>query len=355
MTTQATLLEIDESWEGSQDLYEQRGWSDGLPIVPATPERVAAMLRYTDRDPDSVVGQIAPRNGLATVHAVAVNCIMAGCRPEYLPVVIAATEAVADPVLNLNAVNSTTHPCGLFVLVNGPIGRELDINSKNNCFGPCWRANATIGRALRLIMLTVGGSTPVGGEGDISTQGSPVKYTFCAAENEEASPWEPFHVENGYDISSSTVTVVAAEGPQNIIGTSFSGEGVLTMVAGAMSGSGSSNMSQCAGEPVIVLSPPHAAQVAKDGYSKADVKRFVWEHARFPLARGYPEMQERRRDEGSDLRISEAPERIDVIVAGGEGTHSSWIPTFGTPDLTNTVIRPITRADGTPLGSVRDF
>ena len=348
--SRATLFDAEDSFVELNELYHQRGWTDGLPIVPPTEAAVAAMLRGTDREPDEVVGVLPPRQGEATVERIAINAVMAGCRPEYLPVVITAVEAVADPDFNLDGVQATTHPVAPLIIVNGPLARELGINSGYNCFGQGFRANAAIGRALRLALMNVGGGLP--GTGDRSTQGSPAKFSYCVAENEEANPWEPLHVERGFDRDVSTVTVTGSEGPHNIQEHySNSGEGILLTIAGAMGQAGSNNILRH-GFPLLTLGPEHAATIAADGYSKADVKRFIFERARYPVARLSAEYAETLRplnaDGGDDMaRICERAEDILVIVAGGSGKHSSWQPTFG--GFTKPVTRVIARRDGTPL------
>jgi hypothetical protein len=354
------LVEIEGSPETVQEYFEERGWSDGLPIVLPTQEAVQAMLSYSDRPPGDVVAHLAPRNGAATVELIAVNAVMAGCRPQYLPVIMAAVQAVADPAFNLNAIQSTTHPCAVLVFLNGPIGRELGINSGSNCFGQGWRANATIGRAMRLILLNIGGGIP--GDGDRATHGSPAKYSYCAAENESENPWQPLHVERGFAEDDSVVTVMGAEGPHNINDhASVHGEGLLTTVAMSMRQLGSNNMSGRGGEPMVVLGPEHAAQIAADGYTKDDVKRFVWERSRFPIEDAAAEWRQERlgrtelQQEGDDqwLPVATHWSRMNVVVAGGPGKHSCWIPTFG--GSTETVTRRIERRDGTPLRSVDDI
>lgn len=361
MTSAASLpeiLDLDDSAEGIQEYYDAQGWTDGLPIVPPTPERVQAMYRYVDWKPEDLISVLAPRNGQATLGALAVNAVMAGCRPEYMPVIIAAVQAITEDPFDLNGVQATTHPCGVLVLVNGPLARELEINSGHNAMGPGWRANATIGRAMRLILLNIGGATP--GEGDKSTQGSPVKYSFCFAEREEANPWGPLHVEHGYEADDSVVTVMACEGPHNIndSGRGKSAEEILHYAALAMRGAGSNHLLHGGGQPLVVWGPENAATIAADGYSKDDVKRYLWEHARtkladLPLNRQKSAYVERWLEMGSDsVGIAEDPSRFEVVVVGGSGTQSSWIPTFG-GNLTQTVMRRIERPDGTPYRSVR--
>jgi hypothetical protein len=356
------LVELDDSIEAVNEFFETQGWTDGLPIIPPTPERVRAMYRYLDRDPDEVIATLAPRNGEATVERIAVNAVMAGARPEYLPVILAAVEAIAEEPFNLNGMQSTTHPCGVFVLVNGPVGRELNVNHGYNCFGQGWRANMTIGRTMRLVMLNIGGGTP--GDGDRSTMGTPAKIAFCAAENEDASPWQPLHVEKGYALDDSTVTVMACEGPHNMQDHgSITALGLLTTMAMSMREAGGNQFLRGGGEPMAVFGPEHAATIAEGGYSKDDVKRFLATHANLPLDEASPDWAVRaggpeivRTPDGREaIRLTEDWSRINVIVAGGAGKHSAWIPTFGSSEMTNTVTRRIERRDGTPVRSIYDL
>ncbi|MPY95978.1 MAG: hypothetical protein GEV08_23845 [Acidimicrobiia bacterium] len=330
-------VELEDSLEEVQAYFEVRGWSDGLPFIPPTRERVARLIGHLGRDADEVVCSLAPRNGEATVERVAANAVMAGCRPEDFPIVVTAVEAVAAPELNLNAMQSTTHPTAIMILVNGPVADKLGINSGPGCLGPGWRANMAIGRAMRLVLLNIGGGSP--GDGDRATQGSPAKIGFCLAENQLESPWEPYHVEHGFGRDDSVVTVIACEGPHNIQDHfSISGSGVLATVAGALGQAGSNNIMFSTGFPVVAFGPEHAHQVAVSGYSKADVKRFLWEHGRFPLHRLSAEWLEDGRvaarvesitGSADAVPITSKPENIQVIVAGGPGKHSCWMPTFG--------------------------
>ena len=166
-------LEVSDNFEAVQNFYLERGWTDGLPIVPPTPDRVAAMLAATPMKPQDIIGEIPPNWGSATVEKLAVNAVMAGCRPEYLPVVIAAVESMCDEVFNLYAIQATTHPCAPLIIVNGPICENLGMHGGSGAYGPGWQSNATIGRAVRLVQLNVGGANP--GVGDMSTQGAPSK------------------------------------------------------------------------------------------------------------------------------------------------------------------------------------
>ena len=347
MTTRgpaARTLEVENDSLAVNELYQERGWTDGLPIVPPTQERVREFLGWTERDRYEVVAVLPPRQGEATVERLAINAVLAGCRPEYFPVVVAAVEAVADPAFNLDAVQATTHPVTPLLIVNGPIGRRIGLNASYNAFGQGFRANVTIGRALRLVLMNVGGGLP--GSGDRSTQGNPAKIAYCVAENEEASPWPPLSADLGFDRGTSTVTAFPCEGPHNIQDHySNTGIGLLRTIAGAMAQAGSNNLLD-RGWPLLSLGPEHAATIARDGYDKRAIREFIFEHARFPLGRlgdEYRAMQVTRHrvadDPATMVPIAESPEAISIIVVGGAGKHSSWQPTFGRQ--TRPVTRPI--------------
>ncbi len=315
----------------------ERGWGDGLPAIPATPERVEAMLAGTRRPAGDAVAVLSPRLGCATVERVAVNAVLAGALPEHLPVILAAVEAVSQPAFNLQAVQTTTHPCSPLVIVNGPLAGRLGINGGGNALGQGHRANAVIGRALRLVLQNVGGARP--GREDRATQGHPGKYSYCVAENEAASPWEPLSVERGFAREISTVTVCGSEAPHNINDHgSSTPEGILITVAGSVVTVGSNNI-YLGGEPLVILGPEHAATVAGGGWSKNDFKRALWERAQVPLARFDPSNIERFavihpagfKDRPPQTLVPIAREWSDImiVVAGGAGKHSVFVPTFG--------------------------
>ena len=335
--TGAASFEAPDDLDAINQLYRERRWSDGLPIVPPTAARVGRMLRHTRRAPGEVVATIAPGFGAATIERIAINAVLAGCDPEHLPVVIAAVEAVAAPEFNLQAIQATTNPVAVWIIVNGPVARRLAINGTFNCLGEGAWANATIGRALRLILRNIGGALP--GEMDRATQGQPGKYTFCCAENEGANPWEPLHVERGYTAERSTVTVVGAEGTMNMnTHTKDAGE-LLRAIAETMIHPPSNEYAH-GGEPWLVLGPEHAEILKRAGLSKSEVKRRLWEHSKIPAHRMTAKDLGRVRDSrthelgeiGPDtlLPISPRPEAIGIVVAGGPGTHSVYVPCFGT-------------------------
>ena len=336
-------IPVEDSIESINELFYEKGMTDGHPIIPPTPERVEAMLSAVDLDPQTEVGILGPKFGVATVEKIAINAVMAWCKPEYMPALIAAVEAMAQPEFNLYGLQATTHPSGTPVLIiNGPIRKALGVNCGSGCFGHGTRANATIGRAVRLILTNVGGAYP--GRTDMSTQGWAGKYGFCFGENEEQSPWEPLHVERGFDRDASTVTVVGTGASHNYSDLwSTTPEEVLTLAAQALSAV-TSNLSQ-GGEPLLALCPEHAEISASKGFSKADVKDFLFEHSGMPFSTFAPVFQEWKLKADPSLtpdtilRPAQKPEDIMIVVAGGAGPQSVFIPTFG--DKTCSVTREI--------------
>lgn len=361
LTAPGASLEAEDDFEQINRLCLERGWGDGLPVVPPTAQKVEAMLAYCDRPWGEPLAKIAPRYGAATPLRLAANAVMAGCRPEYFPIVMLAVEAMCEEPFNLYAIQATTHLCAPLVIVNGPAAKELDINSGHNAFGPGKPANATIGRAIRLALVNIGGAIPA--SGDMSTFGSPAKYSYCVAENEAASPWEPLHVERGFPPDASTVTVIGAECPHNVNDhESITAEGILTTIAGTMAITGTNDVFYAA-QPVVVLSPEHAKTVAQGGYSKADAKRFLQAHAHLPLGKFSRENIERRfrvaykekyATAGADAPVPVVQRAEDLIIAviGGAGKHSAYIPTFG---ATKAVTRALKRRDGGLARSVAEL
>ena len=263
------------------EFLDDQGLTDGLPVVPPTEERVARMLAGTSRQPGDVVADVPPNLAPATVEKVAINAVMAGCKPEYLPVVIAAVEAACTDAFNLHGVLATTYFVGPLVIVNGPIRHEIGLNCGRNVFGQGTRANATIGRALQLVVRNVGGGRP--GEVDMSTLGQPGKFGACIGELEELSCWEPLHVERGFDREQSTVTVFAAEAPRAIrdqlsrnsrslaASMGFSLEAIAHVKLHGMD------------QALLVVSPEHARTFERDGFSKDDLRARIQEVTGRPL------------------------------------------------------------------------
>ncbi|MDE0451865.1 MAG: hypothetical protein OXI90_08860 [Gammaproteobacteria bacterium] len=329
------IIRVPDRLDTVDRLFYQRGWTDGLPIVPPTPERYRALLG--DLDPGELLGLVEPRLGRATVAKVVANAVMAGCRPEHVHVVVAATRAMCEPRFNLKALQSTTHPCTVMCLVGGPIVDEIDLNASYNAMGQGQRANAVIGRAIRLILTNIGGAAP--GVLDRSTMGSPAKYSFCFAENVEANPWETFHAELGLEDDASHVTVFGAEGPHNVNDHhGRTGEDLLLTIAGTLASPGANNF-YLGGQAVVVIGPEHAEVIARDGFSKADVKRFLSERAIIPrslVSEASVDLLEMRLPDhllgprGRDgVQLITDPANVIVLVAGGAGRHSAIMPTFG--------------------------
>ena len=354
-------IEADGDFDAVNALVMEKGWGDGLPVVPPTEARVAAMLEYCDRPWDQPIAKIAPRWGEATPLRLAANAVMAGCQPRYFPLYMLAIEAMCEEPLNLYGVQATTHLCAPLVIVNGPVARELNLNGGHNAFGPGNQANATIGRAIRLALLNIGGATP--GSVDMATVGTPAKFTFCVAENEAESPWDPLHVDLGFDRETTTVTVVGAENPHNINDhESVYAESLLKTVAGTISTVGSNNPMH-ASTPIVAFCPEHAATVASGGFSKADVRQYLYEHAVRRMGEFSPENIERRLkfkfperygngNDDTPVTMVQTPDDLIIVVLGGAGKHSAYLPTFGT---TRVVTRPLKTVDGTIARDINDF
>jgi len=360
LTAPGASIEADDDFDAVNALMRDKGWSDGLPIVPPTEARVAAMLEYCDRPWDQPIAKIPPRWGEATPLLLAANAVMAGCQPRYFPLFMLAIEAMCEEPLNLYGVQATTHLCAPLVIVNGPVARELDINCGHNAFGPGHQANATIGRAIRLALVNIGGAIPA--LGDMSTFGSPAKYSYLVAENEAESPWQPLHVERGLPLDASAVTVIGAECLHNVNDhESLDGEGVLTTIAGTMCTTGSNDVYYKA-QPLVIMGPEHARAVAAS-YSKAEAKRFLQQHATLPVSKFSKDNIERRikitfkdrlaNPKPDDLMYAvQRPEDLLIAVIGGAGKHSAFVPTFG---ATLPVTRALKTADGKLAKSVEDF
>jgi hypothetical protein len=319
-------LEVDDAPEAVLAAFVERQWCDGLPIVPPTADRVRAMLGGAD--PGESLGPMPPLWRAATLEKLAVNAVMAGCEPAAFCLIVAAVEAMLAPEFNLYGVQATTHPVAPLLVVNGPYGRRIGLHSGSGCFGPGFRANATIGRAIRLILMNVGGAWP--GRHDMATQGSPAKFSYAIAENETQNPWGPLH-------AGDVVTVFGGEAPHNVNDhVSTTAAGILHTISDTAVSLGSNvgwYLSQS--QLLVVLGPEHAATIAADGFSRADVQRYLYEHARLPLHRlrqgsmwgiqDWPRWMATA-DDHALLPVVPGPEDILVMVAGGAGKHSSVVP-----------------------------
>ncbi len=334
--TRAELVEAPDDLDELFEFFHARRWSDGLPIVPPTRERVERMLACTTRKPDAVIANVAPGYGAATVERIAINAVMAGCRADYLPLLIAAVQAMSAPEFNLQGIQATTNPVAVWLIINGPIAEQLGVNAGPNCLGQGTVANATLGRALRLIMQNIGGALP--GDMDRATHGQPGKFSFCCAENEAQSPWEPLHVDRGFRREQSTVTVVGAAGTHNMNTHAKDIDDLLRVIADTMAFP-TSNDYWIGGEPWIILSPEHAEVLHAGGLSKAEVQRRLWEQSKMSARRmAVRELERTQAVRASKqapvtvdtlLEIADTPEGVGILVAGGPGTHSVYVPSFG--------------------------
>jgi len=321
------------------EVYHARRWTDGLPFVLPTEERVQRMVAGSGRPASDVVAVVPPRWAQATVHNIAVNAVMAGCLPKHMPLVIAGIEAACDPEFGLYSVQATTHPCAVLMLVSGPAVADLGLNCGRGALGPGFRTNASVGRAMRLVLINVGGGIP--GDGDQATHGSPAKYSYVIAENEAATPWEPFRVTRGFDRTDSTVTVFSGEGPHNINDhVCTSAHTTLAVVADTMTTIGHNNAaSVIRGDVLVAFGPEHAHTIASGGLSKAGVQSYLFERARNRVgllklramykAQNWPSWVDAS-DDDALCPVVACPEDIHVVVTGGPGKHSAFIPTFGT-------------------------
>jgi hypothetical protein len=312
-------------------LFEARGWTDGLPVVPPTLTRVEAMCATTARAASDVLGEVEPLRGEATVEKIAASAVMAGCRPEHFPVVLAAVEAVLDPAFNMRGVQTTDENVAPLLIVSGPLAARLGINAGFGALGPGWRANAAIGRAVRLVMLNLGGGWP--GAVSLAGLGQPGRYTLCLAERED-SPWPPLHVELGYRPDQSTVTVLRAETAINVTGG-------LAEVASVMASAASAFTMLHEGRVAVVVAPFVARRLAAEGWSKDDVRRRLHGEARVPVeawqswwlratARQWPAWVT---EAPGPLPVVKEPGDITVVVTGADLAipQLAYFPSWGFP------------------------
>jgi hypothetical protein len=330
-----------------------RGVTDGLPVVPPTRERVRRAIEATGRDGSELIALVPPNYGRATVEKIAVNAVMAGCRAAYLPAVVAAVAAVCDDAFDLHGVSATTNAPAPLLVLNGPVRGALDVNCGVGVFGPGWRANATIGRAVRLVCVNVGGAVP--GVVSMSTLAHPGRYTYCIGEHEEASPWDSLAVEHGFAPGRSTVAALAADAPLGVYDhASRTAPDLLATIAASLAVIVNHKMTHW-GDTLLVLSPEHAATIAGDGWGKPEIRRFLHERLQRPVrelvpgrdgGEGLPEHVLRKfADPGRDatpIPKFRAPEHLKIVVAGGRaGRFSAIVPGWSFAHGSSLVFRAI--------------
>jgi len=326
--------EARDEYAALEDLH-RRGMTDGLPVVIPTPERVEAMILASGLDADLALGDVGPGYAVATVENTAVNAVMAGCLPEHFPVVVAAVRAVCDESFDLGVVQSTTHALAPVLIVNGPARAACGgIASGWGALGPGHRANASIGRALRLVMINVGGARP--GITDMAVLGQPGKFTACLGEAEEMSPWPSLAVSRGFRSDQSVVTAVGVESPHSVI-ASPSGddpeapERIARVIAGAIANAGSNSTYGGKGTTLVAINPNHARILAKR-FSREALQERLCELAVTPkrVIATYAGTRRWKPEElDGEIRAIASPDKVVIMVAGGEGLYTAVFNTWG--------------------------
>jgi hypothetical protein len=335
------VLEAGDETAAQEWLHEQR-CTDGLPVIVPTGERVDRLVLASGLDGDLSLGVMGPGGGTATVEKIAANAVMAGCVPDHMPVVIAAVQAVLQPEFDLGEMQGTTHCTAPLVIVSGPARRSAQVADGFGALGPGHRANACIGRALRLAMINVGMARP--GESDMALLGHPGKFTFCLAESEEASPWDPLHTDWGYRADQSAVTVVGAEPPHSVIFSNdaddpTSAQRLLRSIALVLANLGSNNAHFRCGAQTVILNPEHAKVLADSGLSRTDVKIRLKE-----LAVNRPDLLAELNPAWAGANRSDPvpavrdPQDIVLLVAGGSGLYSTVMPSWAAGAHANPIV-----------------
>lgn len=325
------MLSAADEAAALEDLHN-RGMTDGLPVIIPTAARVSRMVLASGQEADMVLGTMGPGHGVATLEKVAIAAVMAGCLPDYMPLVVAAVKAVIDPRFDLTEMQATTHCTAPLIIVNGPARHTCGpVSSSYGALGPGHRANASIGRALRLAMINIGGGRP--GSSDMALLGHPGKFTYCLAENEEASPFPPLHVDLGFDPEDSVVTVIGAEAPHSVL---FSGDGddpkqfeaLLDMLAIGLANAATNNAILTSGTATVVLNPEHASIFESAGLSRQDIAQALYQRCKIEaaeinrLSSGFARKSDKPREAFT------GPEQILILMSGGSGLYSMVMPSW---------------------------
>jgi hypothetical protein len=359
--------------DSAEALYEyllENNLSDGLPVIPPTQERVRKMLRFTDREPSETIMGLGAANAPLTVEKLAINAVMAGCKPEYLPILITAFEIMKDPDYNVTGSALTRNNCAQLVLASGPLTQEIGMNGGLGCMGPGFRANATIGRTINLALITVGWVVP--GKVTRAYFSSPERYSLCFCEDLAGypAPWKPVN-EELFNSETTTVTCQVSASPQMIeIGSvpNMPPQHVLTQISSAITGAWTANMTTPS-TVVVVLNKDLAKIITDAGWSKEDVRLFLYDHSRNPVdaaEKVWPRMfqEHLRRVQpwaryawGGRYPAIPHPKHIGVVVAGGPGTVQAAAVIRGASYGPNVklISRPVAFKDGSPIKSMKDF
>lgn len=327
------LVEVDDFYEWDR-LARQRRWTDGLVVAPPTEGRVSELIEALEAGPDDF-GRVPPEGGLLDREQLAIQCAMAGCLPAHVPVVTAALRALMEPEFNLYGVQCTTNPCAPLVIVSGPVVSELGFHTREGAFGGGSHASAAVGRAIRLVLWGVGRGFP--GEPDMSPLGHPGKYAFCVAENAEDSPWTAIQTDFGQPNETSCVTVFACQSPDALLAAGPAPK-ILAVLRETLPTPGV-NMFHKAGQYLLSLNPRVASELARAGFDRTSLRKWLFENARYRVGRlreaGLLDRGEAlgtywgwSSDCGVDLELAEdsdelpmvrTPEDIHILVTGGSG------------------------------------
>ncbi|MCU1504279.1 MAG: hypothetical protein JWM12_3633 [Ilumatobacteraceae bacterium] len=344
----STLTAVDEA-DALEQLH-RLGCTDGLPVVIPTPERVARCVLATGADPTTSLGVMGPLSALTTIERVATNAVMAGCDPDHMPIVVATLRALLRPEYDLSEAQSTTHSTAPLIVVSGPLASACGIAGGFGALGPGHRANATIGRAVRLCLINIGGARP--GASDMALLGQPGKFTMCITENSAESPWEPCSVAAGFDPFESVVTVIGVEGPHSVVFVDDADDPdsalrLLRVLARAIANPGSNNAFMRTGSVAVAINPDHAAVLARAGLGRADVQREL--HRLATNLRG--DLRELNPafagsgDAGDELHALPSPDHVLVLVAGGGGLYSTVFPSWSAGAHLNPILHERIEAD----------
>ena len=334
------------------ELLHQSGCTDGLPVVIPTRDRVDRLVLASGLDSDVDLGAMGPGGGAATVEKLAINAVMAGCLPDQMAVVLAAVRAILQPAFDLGEMQSTTHSTAPLMIVNGPVVGHCDIAGGFGALGPGHRANASIGRAVRLCMMNIGGARP--GVSDMALLGHPGKFSFCLAEDEMSSPWEPLATAYGYSSDESVVTILGAEAPHSVVFTNDaddkdSPQRLLRALAVAIANTGSNNANLSGGATAIALNPEHAQVLADAAMSRSDVQAELQRMAVNTRGqiRSFNTGFIAAGDDNDLIPAVRRPTDIVLFVAGGAGLYSAVFPSWAAGTHRNSVVHEIVATDAT--------
>ena len=329
--------------EAALEKLHDMGCTDGLPVIIPTQERVDRLVLASGLEADMVLGELGPAMGIATVEKVAISAVMAGCKPDYIPIVVAAVKAAADPQFDLTELQATTHCTAPLIIVNGPARFDCGpVASGFGALGPGHRANASIGRALRLCLINIGGGKP--GSSDMALLGHPGKFTYCLAEAEEESPFPPLHTSLGFEATDSSVTLLGCEAPHSVLYSDNAddpedAEKLLYVLSVGLANLATNNAIFCSGSALVVLGPKHAGVLARANMSREAIQKHLWQLTQLPTKdHDRYGQQFGSRFSGETYSAFTKPENILVKVAGGSGLYSMVMPNWGGADHANSAV-----------------